>query len=169
MDAIEAILNRRSVRSFQKKAISQDIQKTLLECAMHAPSAMNQQPWQFILIEDATTLSKISLIHPHAEMTSEAALAVVVCGDMRLTKTDDFWIQDCSAATQNLMVAAQAFGIGSVWAGIYPRDEIVKNFHKFLHLPKEVIPFSLIVLGYPDREPQKVERFHKERVHINQW
>jgi nitroreductase len=169
METLEAICTRTSVREYLKKPISKQDQEEILKAAMHAPSAYNEQPWQFIVIEDPELLHKIATIHPHAKMCDHSLLAILVCSDASLEKTKDFWIQDCSAATQNLLLAAHAKGIGAVWSGVYPREEIFQKFRKLFHLPEKVTPFSLVVLGYPKEKSSKESRYKKERIHYNSW
>ena len=108
MDAIDALLTRRSIRKYTKEPVSDEAIKMLLEAAMAAPSAGDQQPWHFIVIRDRAILDEIPKLHPHAQMVKEAPVAIVVCGDERSVKYKDFWPQDCAAATQNLLLAAHA-------------------------------------------------------------
>jgi len=169
MEAIEAIHTRRSIRRYTDKKISEEIIREILKAAMQAPSAGNQQPWQFVVIDDRNLLEKIPSIHPHAQMAREAQLAVLVCGDLGLESIKGYWVQDCSAATQNLLLAAHALGLGAVWCGVYPREERVEEFRKLLELPKNIVPFALVPIGYPGEKKEREERFKVERVHRNKW
>ena len=169
MDAIEAILTRRSVRTYLDKQIDKETVNELLKCAMSAPSAYQEEPWHFIITEKKEILQQIAEIHPHAKMAPKAPLGILICADMHLNKTKDLWPQDCSAATQNLLLAARAKGIGSVWTGIYPNNERTKDFQKLFKLPENVTPFAFIVLGYPTEEMKEEDRFDKKRIHFNQW
>ncbi len=143
--------------------------RTLLEAAMSAPSAGNERPWHFVVVTDRGTLDAIPRIHPYAGMAAEAPVAVVVCCDERLEKHNGFWVQDCSAAVQNILIAAWALGLGAVWCGIYPREERVAGFRKLLGLPPEVIPLALIPVGWPAEEKPPAERFDERRVHYDRW
>ena len=116
---------------------------------MAAPSAGNQQPWEFILIRDKNILADITKVHPYSQMLKEAQLAIVVCADLDKEKNPGYWVQDCSAATENIIIEAQHLGIGSVWLGVYPRDDRVKGIKELLNLPVRVIPLSIVSLGYP--------------------
>lgn len=136
---------------------------------MSAPSAGNEQPWQFVVITDRRTLDAIPRIHPYAEMAAEAAVAVLVCGDKRLEKHKGFWVQDCSAAVQNILIAARALGLGAVWCGIYPREGRVAGFRKLLSLPPEVIPLALVPVGWPAEVKPPAERFDERRIRYNRW
>ena len=120
MDALEVIHTRRSIRDFTDAPITDEALRRMLEAAMAAPSAGNAQPWRFIVIRDRECLQRIPDIHPYAGMATRAALAVLVCADVTAEKFPGFWVQDCSAATQNLMLAARALNIGTVWCGIHP-------------------------------------------------
>lgn len=169
MDAIKAIKTRRSIRKYSNKKIPNKKIKKLLELGMHAPSAGNQKPWHFVVIQDSEIFKKIPNFHPHAKMLNQAQLAILICYDINLEKHKDMAIQDCSAATQNILIAANAEGIGSVWLGIYPREERIKGLIELLELPKNIIPFSLISLGYPLEKINKKKIFDPERIHYNQW
>jgi nitroreductase len=169
MDALDAILSRRSIRQYAAEPVPEETVRTLLEAAMSAPSAGNQRPWQFVVITDRRTLEAVPRIHPYARMATEAAVAVVVCGDTRLEKHKGFWVQDCSAAIQNILIAARALGLGAVWCGIYPREERVAGFRKLLSLPPEVIPLALVPVGWPAEEKPPAGRFDERRVHYGRW
>jgi len=141
----------------------------LLKAGMYAPSARNLQPWYFIYTDKRKTLNELSEIHPYAKMLKEATLAILVCGDLKLEENLNYIIQDCSAATQNILLAATDLGLGSVWLGIQPREDRVKNMKSFFNLPDNIIPISLISIGYPDEIKQLPERFNPERVKYNDW
>jgi nitroreductase len=123
MDAIEAILGRRSIRSYTDKPVAKETVQQLLEAAMAAPSAGNQQPWHFVVVDDRALLEKITTVHPYAQMAKSAQLGILVCGDLSLEMHQGYWVQDCAAATENLLVAAHALGLGAVWTGVHPRSE----------------------------------------------
>jgi nitroreductase len=167
MDTLNAIFSRRSIRKFKSDKIPKDILENILKAAMYAPSAYNQQPWQFIVIDDRKLLDTISKEHPHASMCQTAPLAILVCADLDFEQVEDMWIFDCGAATQNILLSSCNYGIGSVWVGVYFRKEYTSLFTKLFKLPKNIIPISLIPMGYPAEEKQKVDRFKKERIHYN--
>jgi nitroreductase len=169
MNTLEAISTRRSVRSFTSKPIAKEIVEELLRAAMSAPSAGNEQPWQFVVIDERKKLDRITDANPNAKMCKEAQAAILVCGDTTKEKYPGFWVQDCSAAAQNILLAAHEKGIGSVWTGVYPIKERVEGFRKLLSLPENVIPFCLVPLGYPAKQAPQVDRFQKDRVHHNGW
>lgn len=169
MDTMKAILTRRSVRKYNKKPLHDKDVKELLEAAMSAPSAGNEQPWHFILIDDPEILGKVPTFHNHAKMLKDASIAILVCGDLNLAKHKDMWIQDCSAATQNILLAVRAKGLGAVWLGIFPRAERVKGMRQLLNIPENVFPFSLIPIGYPAEKQNKIDRYNESRIHYNKW
>jgi len=169
MDAMEVIFTRRSVRKYNKKSINENLIKELLEAAMSAPSAGNEQPWHFIIINDPDILNQIPSFHNHAKMLKDASIAILVCGDLNLEKHKGMWIQDCSAATQNILLAVRAKELGAVWLGIYPRLERIKGMKELTKLPENIMPFSLISIGYPAVSQEKVKRFDSSRIHENKW
>ena len=169
MDALDFILDRRSIRRYSDKVIENEKIKILLEAAMYAPSAVNRQPWHFIVIHDRALMKKIPEIHPHAGMMKGASHGIVVCGDEDLQHDDGYWIVDCGAATENLLLAAHALGLGACWVGIQPREGRKQAFSKLLELPAHVIPFALVALGYPAETKPRPARFHPEKVHGNRW
>lgn len=169
MNTIDAILTRRSIRKFKDKKIANEVLEDILKSAMHAPSAYNEQPWQFIIIDDRKLLDEIPNILPNAEMCKTAVLAILVCADLTKEKAENMYVLDCAAATQNIMLAAHDKNIGSVWVGIYFREKRIETCRKFLKLPEHIIPISLVPLGYSDEEIKKVNRFKKDRIHYNSF
>ncbi len=169
MDVIEAIHTRRSIRKYTDQDVSEDQIRQLLEAAMMAPSAGNEQPWHFIVIRDKTTLEKVKDINPFAGMAPKAPVAVLVCADLSLEKYDGYWVQDCSAAVQNILLAAHGLGLGAVWTGVYPDKDRVPKFSELFQLPQQVIPLGLIVLGHPVSQPNSKSRFNPDRVHQETW
>jgi len=169
MDAMDVILTRRSIRKYVNKPISDDLIKELLEAAVSAPSAGNQQPWHFVILDDKSTFQDILTFHPNAKMLKEAQKAILVCGDLSLEKFKGYWLLDCAAATQNILLAAHAKDVGSCWLGIYPREDRMTQMKKLLGMPDHVIPFSLISLGYPAEEKSKENRYDSSRIHYNKW
>ena len=169
MDAMEAIISRRSIRRYAGKKIPAELVEQLLHAAMSAPSAGNMQPWQFVIVDDRKILDKIPTVHPYADILKQAPLAVLVCGDLELDGFGGYWVQDCSAATENLLIAAHARGLGAVWLGVYPRDERVKALRDFLGIPEHITPFAVIPIGYPDEKLSRENRFDPSKVHQNHW
>ena len=169
MDALEAIRTRRSIRKYQNKPVPEKLVQEILAAAMMAPSARNGQPWQFVVLDQRGLLDEIPKFHPYAEMVAEAPLAILVCGDVRLEGSPGYWPIDCAAATQNLLLAAHALGLGAVWAGVYPREERIEGFRRLLGLPDHVIPHSLVPLGYPAESRPSAPRYRADRIRHNRW
>ncbi len=174
MDAMEAILSRRSIRKYTNQAVPEEMIKALLVAAMSAPSAGDQRPWRFVVIDDRRILDEITTFHPYSAMLKEAPAAILVCFDEQLVelevvKKDPWWVQDCSAATENLLIAAQATGLGAVWLGVFPGDERVVNFRKLVGAPDHITPFSLISLGFPAEQKPREDRYDDSKVRYNRW
>jgi len=136
---------------------------------MSAPSACNAQPWQFVVIRDRKILKEVPRINPYAAMAEHAPLAILVCGDVSLEISAGYWVVDCAAAVQNLLLAAHTLGLGAVWTGVYPQQDRIEGFRNLLNLPQQVIPHSLIPMGYPAEEPADEDRFRPDRVHLDGW
>lgn len=169
MEAIDAILSRRSIRKYKAEPVPEEVKTELLKCAMSAPSASNRQPWQFVVINNRRILNEISKLNLYYEMLKDAPFAIAVCGDLQADQNSGFWVQDCSAATQNILIAAQAKGLGAVWLGIYPNEYLVAGTQKHLALPEYVIPLSLVAFGYPAEKKPPSNRYDPSRIHYNQW
>jgi len=170
MDALEAILTRRSIRVYEPGEIPLATLKELVKAAMYAPTAADEQPWYFVIITDRALLERIPSLHPYASMVSEAAAAILVCGSPGLEKHAGMWVQDCAAATQNLLLAAHAKGLGSVWVGVYPREERMAPLRMLLGIPSHLQPFALLPLGVPAEHPElENDRYREERVRVNHW
>lgn len=169
MDVVEAIETRRSIRTYTKDPVSDDELEPLLRAAMCAPSAANAQPWHFIVIRDRKILDEIPQIVSTAQMVRNAPSAIAVCADTTLEKYHGFWVQDCSAATQNLLLAATARGLGAVWIGVHPLEDRVRGVRHLLKLPENVVPLCLISLGHPAEQPRRDERYKGSRIHRDTW
>ncbi|MDI6724461.1 MAG: nitroreductase family protein [Methanobacterium sp.] len=169
MDVLTAIKTRRSVRKYENKIIPEGHVKKILEAAMSGPTAVNQMPWQFIVINEPQLLKEIPKVHPNGQMVADAALAILVCADEKLLKFPDFWVQDCSIASQNILLAAHSLGLGAVWTGVYPLEDRVLGIKEVLGLPKNIWPLSLIPIGYPGEKPAPRELYDESRVHYNKF
>lgn len=169
MEAIETIFKRRSIRRYTDEAVPEETVQELLKAAMSAPSAGNEQPWHFIVVNDRKILDEVPKIHPYSQMLRAAPLAIVVCGDLQKEVFSGFWVQDCAAATENLLLAATAQGLGAVWVGVHPMKEREQGLQKLLHLPEHVIPFAIVSIGHPAEHLPPANRYDPSRVHRNTW
>lgn len=169
MELIEGILTRRSIRKFRDEKIGEDILDIILKCAMAAPSAGNVQPWHFVIIDDRLILEQIRERHPFAKMLSMASVAILVCGELSSEKYWNRWMLDTSAASQNILLAAHALGIGSVWIGIYPDESRISLIKELVNLPDNMMPNSLIALGYPDEKKETKNSYNPSKIHKNRF
>jgi nitroreductase len=166
---LETIFARRSIRKYKSQPVEKEQVERLLAAAMAAPSAGNGQPWHFVVIDQREKLNKITEFHQYSQMLKEAPLAVVVCGDTGNERYSGFWVQDCAAATQNILLEAQDLGLGTVWLGIYPNESHIKNLSNLLSLPETVVPLAIVAVGHPDEHKDPVDRYVQEKVHWNVW
>jgi nitroreductase len=169
MEAMEAILSRRSIRKYTSDPVTDDLVTDLLKAAMSAASTSYEKPWHFIVMRNHTVLDQIPKLHPYSGMLKEAALAIIVCGDLKLTGGLDLWIQICSAATENILIAANSMGLGAVWLGVHSIEERVAAIQKLLELPQHIVPFSIVSIGYPAETKPFTERYDPTRVHYEKW
>lgn len=169
MDALQTIHTRRSIRQYKDTPISEETIRELLDAAMSAPTAGGIQPWRFVVITDRAALDAIPDIHPYAAMIRQAPLAILVCGDVSSENYGDFWVQDCSAAMQNILLAARAQGLASLWCGVHGRPEREKAFSERFGLPEKVRPLGLAIIGHSDAPFTRKERYDEGKVHRNKW
>jgi len=164
---MDMLMSRRSIRKFKSTSVTEEQIKIMLHAAMMAPSAVNGQPWQFIVCDDRRIIDEIIKHQPYARSLETAPLCVVVCGDEGNIK--GYYQQDCAAATQNLMLAAYELGLGTCWMGVAPRPDRMDPVREQFALPESVMPFCLIAVGVPDEVPAQPERWKEEKVHRNSW
>ena len=170
-NALDVIMTRTSVRAYRDCPVGADTLELLLRAAMAAPSAVNRQPWAFVVVDDRELLRKFSEALPFAKMAAEAPLAVVVCGDLSRNPgaSGEWWVMDASAASENLLLAAHAMGLGAVWTGIYPREERVRAVREILGLPAHVVPLNLVPVGYPADNPVPKQKWNPANIRHNGW
>ena len=169
---IENIMTRTSIRAFMDTPVEEAKVEQILRAGMAAPSAVNKQPWAFVVVTGRENLDRLSEAHPYARMLKTAQVAIVVCGDMTKALEGagrDYWIQDASAVTENILLAAHGLGLGAVWTGVYPVSERVATISEALELPSYIIPLNVIPMGYPDESPEPKDKWKPENVHYNKW
>lgn len=167
MDTIECIYQRRSIRKFKEDPIDEGLIDQLLKAAMAAPSACNKQPWAFYIVQNSDKKEALRKVSKYSNY--QAPLAIVVCGNTKQslsTKANDFWIQDCSSAIENILLASTALGLGSLWCGLYPVASSVKRTKAILDLPKEMIPLGLVYIGYPNEVKPPRTQYNETAIHL---
>lgn len=169
MDALDCIMSRRSIRRYTGEPVTPDHIEAVLRAAMAAPSAGNQQSWRFVVLTERARLEQAATTTPYGKMLLEAAFAIVVCADTRELKHPTMWQQDCSAATQNALLAAHALGLGGVWLGFWPKMERVEPLKEVLGLPAGVEPLSVLAFGHPAEDKAPSDRYDPDLVHFERW
>jgi nitroreductase len=169
MNILEAIFTRRSIRKFTGEPVSEEDLQTILRAGSYAPSAHNLQPWRFIVVRNAEKLQAIADNHRYAKMLPGAGCCIVVGGDKTVQSKTGFLVEDCSAAIQNMLLAAHGLGLGTVWCGLYPVPKLTKVVKTILNLPPEIVPVGLFALGHKVEDRQVGERFDPSKVHYEGW
>jgi nitroreductase len=168
MDTIDAIMTRRSIRHFKSQTIPEEELQVLLKAAMYAPSGGNAQPWHFVVIDERAVLDEVPTFHDSSSFILEAPLAILICADEDIAKPGR-WLLDCSAAAENMLLAAHARGLGACWIGIQPVAARIEGITRLVNLPSRVQPVCMIAVGYPSETRPHPERFRPERIHHNRW
>jgi nitroreductase len=163
---LDIIFARRSIRRYTGEALTEQQTTSLLEAAMAAPSANNRQPWHFVAVTDKRVLGDLADVHPYGKMLPQAALAIAVCGDPSISS---WWVQDCSAATENILIAAAGLGLGAVWLGCHGNREREEAIGAVLSVPQGINVLSLISIGHPNERREARTQYNAGRVHRNQW
>lgn len=165
------LFSRRSVRVYRQQEVADDVVRDLLEAAMAAPSAVAKDPWAFVVVRNREMLAKIAEGLPNGKMLRDAALGIVVCGDLQRAhdRQLSYLLQDCSAAIENLLVAVSTLGLGACWLGVHPREERVKHIRSLLDIPDPVLPIAAIAVGWPGESPPPRTRYREDAVHRETW
>jgi len=172
MDCYDAILTRRSIRRFTAEPVGEDLLERLLRAAMAAPSARNMQPWELVVVTAADRRRQLAAIIPNGKMLPEAPLALLLCGNLDRSVDDTrppYWVVDCAAAAQNVLLAAHSLGLGGVWLGVYPREDRMRGVASVLDLPDTIVPHSLLALGHPAEAGVIKDKFDPHKVHRESW
>lgn len=165
------IATRASVRQFTAQPVDKATLETIVRAGMAAPSAVNRQPWAFVVVTERSVLDSLENVHPHANLKTATA-AIIVCGDMKKAldgAAREYWVQDCSAVTQNILLAAHAMGLGAVWCGVYPSSDRVAAVSRVMGLPESVVPLNVITMGYPAEQPKPKDKWKPEKIHYQRW
>ncbi len=165
-DRLKMIFARRSVRDYTGEAVAEGDLRSLLEAAMAAPSANNRQPWRFVVVRERALLDRLAAEHPYGKMIAKAPLALAVCGDLAVS---DWWVQDCAAATENLLVAAAGIGLGAVWIGCHGRPEREETARRCLGIPKSIGVLCLIAVGHPAERIAPRTQYDPAKLHAERW
>ena len=169
---LDAISTRTSIRAYQDRPVGADTVELLLRAAMSAPSARNRQPWAFIVVDDKALLRQLADSLPYAQSAAAAPMAVVVCGVLTESQgatNAGWWVQDAAAASENLLLAAHAVGLGAVWTGVYSYEDRVRAVRNVLGLPRHVVPLNVIPIGYPAENPAPKQKWDPAKVRRNGW
>ncbi len=172
MGAIKAIMTRRSIRGFTEQLVTDAQLETIMRAAMAAPSAYNEQPWEFIIVDDRAKLEAISKINKYALFAKNAPLGILTCVDFNKVRHQDqrdYGIIDVSIATQNILLAVHALGLGATWTGIYPNKDLIAPYVKEFNLPENITPLAFVPIGYPKAIPNQKDHFKPERIRKNTW
>jgi nitroreductase len=165
-DRLWPVFSRRSIRVYTDESVSEADMQSLLEAGMAAPSASNRKPWHFVIVTDRETLRALAKAHPYGKMLSRAGAAIAVCGDPRVST---WWVQDCSAATENILIAAAALGLGAVWLGSHGNPERERAIRGVLGIPDSIGVLSLLSIGHPAEEKEARTQYDARRVHQDRW
>lgn len=177
MELMEGLLTRRSIRKYQNKPIDKETIQEIIKAAQHSPTAHNRQPWEFLVIDDREILANLRHIQRWTSFAKDAACVILVCGDIEKSfnrnKEDEKWSfidVDCAIATENLLLAAWAKGIGTCYCGAAPMQKVVDALKEYLNLPDNIRPFAIVTMGYPDETPKQPEdRYKPEKIHWDKW
>ena len=167
MELKELLLKRRSVRKFKEDKISDEVINELLIAGMSGPSACNRRPWEFYVVSNEEKLNEVKKASLFSRFN--APLAIIVCGNLSKSlplKLSSYWIQDCSAATENILLRAVDLGLGACWCGAHPQERVEENLRKCLNLDKNIIPLNIIFIGYPNESPEARHQYDENKVHF---
>lgn len=166
---LKDIIERKTIRNYKSDAVNKTMLEQIIRAGMHAPFASREVPFHCIVCSDKKTLSDLKNIHPYGQALETAPVAIVLCADIDLEPIKGVYITDCAAATENILLAAKNFDLGSCWIGLYPWDKIVDDVKLYFSLPENIIPFCIITIGYPNEKKESVDRFDKSKVHYDCW
>jgi len=168
---LDFVFARRSVRAYRDQPVPEARVRDLLEAAMAAPSAVCKDPWHFVVLREQRTRQLVAECLPNGKMLGQAPLGFVICGDTQAAHDGElsYLLQDCSAAVENLLLAAAALGLGACWLGVHPRADRIRNVSEILNLPDHILPIAAVAMGWPTQAPSPRTRFREEAVHNECW
>jgi len=166
---MESIYKRRSIRKYTDKPVEEALILKIIKAGMNAPSARNIMPWHFVVINERALLDTIPTFQQYSQMLLEAQCAILVCIDKELQPIEGYWGADGGAATQNMLLEIDNLGLGGVWLGIYPIEHRISGMSDLLNLPENIVPFSLISMGYADEHKEANNKYFQEKIHFNKW
>jgi nitroreductase len=166
---VNSIFKRRSIRKYLDSDVSDEMVEEIIKAGMAAPSAGDERPWHFIVVRNKSTMLEFPKFHQYAQMLKNAPVAIVVCGDLNRQAYEGFWIQDCSAAIQNMLLQVTEMGLGSVWVGIYPDKKRVEKTKELLDLPENIVPVAVLPIGAPGEIKPVTNRYDKRMIHLEKW
>ena len=165
-DALENIFSRKSVRKFLAQPVEEEKVQLLLKAGMSGPSGKDTRPWDFIVVDSRMILDSLAAALPYAKMLKDAPMAIIVCGD---TTKSSYWYLDCSAAAENILLAAEALGLGGVWTAAYPYEDRMQAVKKYTGIPDHISSLCVIPVGYPAGPQNPKDKWDASRIHRNQW
>ena len=170
-DKIALFLGRRSIRAYEKREVAGDLVRALLEAAMSAPSCCETDPWRFVVVRSKPMLKELAKGLPYGKMLAKAGVGIAVCGDLEAAhdRQLSYLLQDCSAAIENLLLAAHAAELGACWLGVHPREERMRHLRELFGLPDSVLPVAVIALGWPGETKEPRNRYQPDHVHAERW
>ncbi len=171
MDLYEGILTRRSIRRWKDMPIEEEVMKDILKAGMYAPSSHNVRNWRFVVVTDQAKKELLGDVQPYIRMVKGAPVVVVICGDTSISQeAEAFWVQNCSAATQNILLAAHSKGVGAVWCGVHPMPDAEMAVQSIVELPSHIKPLGIVAMGYPERNVvRQPDRFDETMIHYNTY
>jgi nitroreductase len=169
MEAMDAIMTRKSVREFEDRPLPDGAIGKLLAAGMQAPTARNGQPWHFVVVTERENLARVKGFSQYAAMAETAPAGILVCADTKNEKSREYFVQDCAAATQNILLAAHALSLGGVWTGVYPDETKMDGFRKLLGIPGHIAPVAFVVVGYPKKNEAAKIRYDSGKAHMEKW
>lgn len=168
-NTIDTIYDRRSIRKYLDKPVNPDLIDEVLKAGMFAPSASNKQPYHFIVFDKRDKINELKDLHPYARTLETAPACILVCGDTKQQMADGFYVCDCSALCENMLLAAKSLGLDTCWMGVYPWADLMKEMAEHYCMPENVVPFAIVAIGYGAEQKERPRRYDSSKIHYNKW